>query len=194
MWDILTGLLGNIYQWDTSLFYFINLNLQNYYFNATMPIITNAGTNTFWLVICVILFVFGGEKAKKAAVLCVMALTLGYFLSEFLKYAVDRPRPDTVLSGVHLLSNINGGSFPSGHSITSFAACTMLGVKLGYLYIFLLLASLVAFSRIYLGVHYPSDVIVGALIGVLCSLLILKWEDPIWEQILKFKSKWIHKS
>ena len=103
-----------------------------------------------------------------------------------------RPRPDEVLGGVHLISDIKGYSFPSGHSITSFAACTVLGVKLGPLYLFLLLAFLVGFSRTYLGVHYPSDVIFGALIGILCALLILRWEDPIWTRILKFKRLPVH--
>lgn len=191
MWNTLTSTIN---QWDVSIFYFINLNLQNYYFNIFMPLITAAGTNTFWIAICVILYVFGDDKAKKAAFLGVMALILGYFISELIKYMVARPRPDTILEGVHLLSNVNGSSFPSGHTVTSFAAATALGLAWGHFYILILSACLVGFSRIYLGVHYPSDVMIGALIGIICGLLILKWQDTLWSRILKFKSKWIHKS
>lgn len=186
MWNSLTGILNS---WDISLFYFVNLNLHNQFLSIILPIITFAGTEIFWLAICAVIFIFGGEKGRKVAILCIVALALGYFISETLKYLVARPRPYAVLNGVNFYFYMEGYSFPSGHSIASFTACTFLGIKYGYLYLFLACALLVGFSRIYLGLHYPSDVIFGALIGVMCSLLVLKWEDPLWEKILKFKSK-----
>jgi undecaprenyl-diphosphatase len=186
MWD---GLIGTLNSWDVYLFYLVNLNIQNQFLNIIMPIITFAGTEIFWIIVCAVIFIFGGEKGRKVAVLCLIALTLGYFISETLKYLVARPRPFTVLNGVNFQVFMEGYSFPSGHSVASFTACTILGIKYGYLYLFLTLAFLVGFSRIYLGIHYPSDVIFGALIGVLCSLVILKWADPLWDKILKFKSK-----
>ncbi len=185
MWE---SIIGTVNSWDVSLFYFVNL-INNQFLNIIMPIITFAGTEIFWIVVCGVIFIFGGEKGRKVAILCLVALALGYFISEALKYLVARPRPYAILNGVNFYFSMEGYSFPSGHSVASFTACTFLGIKYGYLYLFLALAVLVGFSRIYLGLHYPSDVIFGALIGVMCSLLVLKWEDLLWDKILKFKSK-----
>ena len=84
----------------------INHGLQNTVFNVTMPVITNAGTDAFWLIICAGLFIFGGEKGRNVAILGIIALLFGYVLSEFIKYEVARPRPYTVLSNVHLLTTM----------------------------------------------------------------------------------------
>jgi undecaprenyl-diphosphatase len=174
---------------DVALFYMINHGLQNTVFNVTMPVITNAGTDAFWLMVCVGLFIFGGEKGRNVAILGIIALLFGYVLSEFIKYEVARPRPFTVLSNVHLLTTMADYSFPSGHSVAAFTGCTILGVKYGHLFLFLLLAGVIAFSRVYIGVHYPFDVIFGSLVGVFCALLVLHFE----ENILKAKNKIIHK-
>jgi undecaprenyl-diphosphatase len=185
---MLESLINTINNVDVSLFYAINLGLQNYFLDIIMPIISTFGLPLFWVGICAILFIFGGNKGKKVAVLCSIAIFISFFLSEFLKYALDRPRPYTVLGGVHLMSNIGGYSLPSGHTITAFAGCTILGKEYGHLYLFLILASLIGFSRIYLGVHYPFDVILGAILGLLCSILILRLETPICNQIIKLKN------
>lgn len=68
----------------------------------------------------------------------------------------------------------NTHSFPSGHSATSFACATVLAVYAPrWRVTFFLLATLIAFSRVYNGMHYPTDVLAGALLGVLTALLLL---------------------
>lgn len=186
---MLEGLISTLTQVDTTIFYMINLNLQNSFFNFLMPIITNAGTDAFWLFICVLLFLFGGEKGRNVALITVIALSIGYGVTEILKYEVARPRPFITLENVHLLVTMNEYSFPSGHSVASFTGCMIIGKKYGYLPFFLLFACIIAFSRVYVGVHYPFDVLAGAVIGVLCSLLILHFE----EDILKLKNRFVHK-
>ncbi|KAF5079756.1 putative undecaprenyl-diphosphatase YbjG [anaerobic digester metagenome] len=186
---MLESFIVSINHVDVALFYMINHGLQNAVFNVTMPILTNAGTDAFWLLVCVGIFIFGGEKGRDVAILGIIALLFGYVLTEFIKYEVARPRPFTALNNVHLLTTMTDHSFPSGHSVAAFTGCTLLGVKYGHLYIFLILAGVIAFSRVYIGVHYPLDVIFGSLVGVLCALIVLHFE----ENILKVKNKIFHK-
>ncbi len=182
----LIGAASNV---DLIIFYIINLNLQNSYFNFLMPLITNAGLYIFWLGVCGIIAIFGGEKGRNVALLLLIAIVMGYIFSEALKYIFMRPRPYQVLTGVHQLAALNSPSFPSGHATQVFIACVILGRKYGYILLFLLLAIVVSFSRVYLGVHYPSDVIAGALLGIGISIIVLHFEDDI----LKLKNRLVHR-
>ena len=101
---MLDSLIGAANHADVLLFYFINLNLQNPYFNFLMPIITNLGLYIFWFGICAVLAVFGGEKGRDVALILFITLLIGHIFSEALKYLFLRPRPFEVLSGVHQLS------------------------------------------------------------------------------------------
>lgn len=189
-------LLGSAYNLDVYIFYIINQTLQNPFFNFLMPIITNFGHYLVWIVICVFLAIFGGEKGRNVALILFIAVILGYLISEFLKYIVMRPRPYMVLQGVHQIGTINhqmvtinNSSFPSGHATEIFIGCVILGKKYGYMIFLVLLAIIISFSRIYIGVHYPSDVIAGALLGVGISLTVLHYED----NILKLKNWFVQR-
>jgi len=193
---MLEGLIGTINNFDFSLFYFINVNMNNYILTLIMPLISEIGVMQYWIIFCVLFYFIGGEKAKSAAILCLIVVIISFYGTEILKIIFQRPRPYMVHQGVNLLSiigpsvfNITSYSFPSGHSAVIFAACTVFGKIYGRLYIFIPLAFLVGFSRIYLGVHYPLDVIFGALLGISISLLILRYEN----QIISGLDKIVHK-
>jgi len=196
MLDWLINALNHI---DFSLFYLINIQLNNYYLTLIFPLISEIGVKEYWILGCGLIYFIGGEKAKKAAILCFLAVMLSFFANEVLKIIFERPRPYVVHYGVNLLGGIGSTvfsltnySFPSGHSAVIFAVCTIFGKKYGHISLFMALACLVGFSRIYLGVHYPLDVIFGALFGISVSLLILRYENEIFngfeELINKIKS------
>lgn len=171
---------------DVQIFYLINVYIQNILFDTIMPLLSEIGYFGFWILISIVIFIIGGEKGRNVAVLSITALIAGFFITEILKLIVARPRPYEILQGVHVLDPTNGYSWPSGHSVASFIAATIIGKEYGLIY-FLIFAGLVAFSRVYNGAHYPSDVISGALIGILIALLVLRHEDKIISGYLGLK-------
>ena len=107
-------------------------------------------------------------------VLTVVAVGLADLAATGLKALVDRPRPPLRYAEPKTLVPVpHDASFPSGHAATSFAAATMLSFAFPRVAPFLyLLAAGVAFSRVYVGVHYPLDVIGGAALGALIAIAL----------------------
>lgn len=94
------------------------------------------------------------------------AINLG--MTQLLKYSIDRDRPFATYPDIIPKSSEGSPSFPSGHTSSSFAAATSLSLMYPKWYVIgpsLLWAGSVGYSRMYLGVHYPSDVVAGALLG-----------------------------
>lgn len=182
-------LLSGIMNLNIELFYFINLGMDSSVLDVIIPFITNFGSLIAWCIVCALLFVLGGENGRKVALLGLAALFISNVAVVFLKYLVVEPRPFLTLPNVELLVSENEiYSFPSGHTASSFAAATLLGLKyrLNYkgksflvVYPLLAFAAVIGFSRIYIGVHYPLDVLFGAAVGILSALLVLKIGDNI---------------
>lgn len=184
MYDfILSGILSQ----NTVIFYMINHGMDNNTLDFLMPLITNFGSIIAWAVICGLLFIFGGQKGRKVAVLGLAALFVSNVVVYLLKFMIAEPRPFLALPNVDLLVSENETySFPSGHTASSFAAAMVIGLKyrLNFrgksyrlIYPLLTFAGVIGFSRIYVGVHYPLDVVFGAIVGILSALLVLKTED-----------------
>ena len=103
-----------------------------------------------------------------------IAVALADWTATALKALVDRPRPfERYAEPQTLVPHSHDASFPSGHASTSFAAATMLSLAFPPLApALLLLAAAVAFSRVYVGVHYPLDVLGGAALGALVAIAL----------------------
>ena len=186
MYDfIISGILNQ----NTILFYMINHGMDNNLFDFLMPLLTNFGSFIVWAAICGLLFIFGGEKGRKVAILGLAALFVSNVVVYLLKFIIAEPRPFLTLPNVDLLvSESEFYSFPSGHTASSFAAAVVIGLKykLNFrgknyrlIYPLLTFAGVIGFSRIYIGVHYPLDVFFGAIVGILSALIVLKFEDNV---------------
>lgn len=148
-------------------------------FNQIVKCITFLGNaGIFWIVLAVILFC--NKKTRIASLMMMVSLLVGYIFNDFvLKNIFARPRPFVEYEEfASYLNNINldlpsGYSFPSGHAYSSFNCAVILMLfnkKLGILTIPTALA--IALSRILLCVHYPTDVLAGAILGILTAVLV----------------------
>jgi undecaprenyl-diphosphatase len=165
---------------DRGLFYFCNQSLHNWLFDAIFPFLTDLNRKPIALLIVGILWILlllkGGRHGRIAALLLVPTIALSDQLnSSVLKFLIERARPCHELANVHLLVGCGSGySFPSSHAVNNFAGALVLSYFLPkWTWAFFSFAALIAFSRVYVGVHYPSDVIGGAIIGLLIGVAVI---------------------
>ncbi len=162
---------------DTVIYKNVILNLRSEPLTAIMKGITNLASAYALIAITIASFVF--IRNKKIGKCITVNLVLSTLLNQILKYVVQRPRPEG-----YMIINENGYSFPSGHSMISMAFYGLIiyliwkkikNVKIKYLLCGLLsiLIPLIGFSRIYLGVHYASDVIGGFAISIAYLVLYI---------------------
>ena len=167
-----------ITQLDVQILTWVQENLRGDVWTAIWRFITLFGDKgLFWIVLGLALLI--PRKTRKVAAVALAALVLDFICTNLvLKNWIARVRPYDAFPQIIALVKESSFSFPSGHSAASLA-CSVVYLKLlprkAGVPLFVL-AILVALSRIYLCVHYPSDVVAGALIGAVCALIAC-WAD-----------------
>ena len=158
---------------DIFIFHLINGRGQNSFFDWFMPFMTNLNNFIYFLLALALWILWRERKGGVAFVVFVgILLTItDLFSSYWLKDWVGRVRPCHVLENVHLLTDCNTSySFPSSHAVNIFATVFFLSQPLKRLSpLFYGIAGVVGYSRVYIGIHYPLDVIGGAAIGLLIA-------------------------
>lgn len=172
-------------RFDSGILEFIQTYLRCDLLDIVMPMITRLGDGGILWIFCS-LFLLAFPKTRKAGAAVAVSLVLEVICCNvILKPFVARIRPCDVDLAVKLLIPHPGGySFPSGHTGASFAAASALIFGKSRLGIpALVLAGLIGFSRLYLYVHYPTDVLAGALIGLMLGGLGNMLVESIGEKI-----------
>lgn len=153
---------------DTSLFRFVNKDLKCKSLDPTMKWASFLADPETVLCIPLTLYITGGNQQQQTALVMASALMRSMLTTGLIKNIVARPRPGLCLSNVNFNGKIlcDTKSFPSGHTVASFTIATILADEYPEHSIPLyLLATTIGISRIYNGMHFPSDVIIGAIIG-----------------------------
>jgi membrane-associated phospholipid phosphatase len=178
-------MIGWLQSVDVRLFRLVNGSWSNGFFDWLMPWVSDPPWLTCILIaLALVLLLKGGARGRLCVLMLALALCLGdWIVCDALKHAVGRLRPFVALPDVKLRVG-TGGSFsmPSSHAANWFSATLILLIYYRRtVWCMLPLAALVGLSRIYNGVHYPSDVLAGALLGMGYSAAIVLGTDAIWQ-------------
>jgi len=124
-----------------------------------------------WIALAAVLAWWSAKPIAASVAFVAASVWCADLVAAGIKLTADRPRPAETVVGADPLVHTFGSSFPSGHAATSVAGGVSLAaiVPRGRVW-FLLLAAAIAYSRIYVGVHYPVDVLAGALVGAAVGL------------------------
>lgn len=170
-------------EYELPILWWIREHLTCPFLDMVMPPISSlARHGEFWILLALILLCF--KKTRKAGVAMGIAMACGFLVGNLgLKNLVGRMRPYDMVEVDLLVNTLSDFSFPSGHTLVSFNAAIALhhyhrkwGIAA------LVLAALIACSRLYLFVHYPTDVVTGVLLAVGLALASCRFTDWLWSR------------
>ena len=162
---------------DINILKEINLN-RNTQFDVFFQIITKSVSYITWFAPLILLIIAFAKKKiilRKKALFILSSVILSSIITVILKYTIDRPRPFDSYDFIEKITSGGSPAFPSGHTSEAFVIAFALSLAFRKWYIIipsLFWAIAVGYSRMSLGVHYPSDVLMGASIGIASSFLV----------------------
>lgn len=169
-------MLDLIFKIDFRVVQFINQRLRNPFFDYLNIAMTYLGSDVFALGVLLALVFLPKDVFRPFAIQAAVTLTVSTIVVQVLKRVIRRKRPFVLSKNLRSIRiGVDPYSFPSGHTCAAFALAMSISLLTGsptIRLLFLLLAFGVGFSRVYLAVHYPSDVIAGALIGSFFALIV----------------------
>ena len=162
---------------DTALFLFFNVTLANPVTNFLMPVITSDNLLRVGYGSAMILILWKGDARLRWLVLfSILTLTAtDQLASQFFKPLIERARPCQIMENINLLVNCGAGfAMPSSHAANAFGQAAIFGLLfkkfIAPLFIF---ASVIAISRVCVGVHFVGDILAGDLLGLFAGLLMM---------------------
>ena len=158
---------------DTGIFFLINKSLFCPVLYYLMLFITELGSGEVIAAVSALLIFSRKRENKVGGIILFAGLTIVYYIVHILKDWVARPRPFMSLSGINFLLTETSYSFPSGHTTIAFMAAAVLSSVFRRKATFFILASVVGLSRVYLAMHFPSDVMGGAAIGASIGYMLV---------------------
>lgn len=171
---------------DVQIFRAINLGWRNPAFDILFEILSYSGLGAAAALVAILLL-FKKEARPFGAAIAISAIMGGTVIAQTMKSRIPRDRPSN-LTFAHVQEAIYHSSFPSGHTATAFAIATAIAIlfmrrkKPGFAVLSFLWALGVGLSRIYRGVHWPTDVFGGALAGIVGGCLTILIMDAIAKQ------------
>lgn len=159
---------------DITTFFILNRSFKNRLTDYLMPIITYFGGAVWSIALSLVFLLNKNSLWHQTGVHLTTSLIISHLAVQLGKRLLPRRRPYQALQNVFTSQKLYmDASFPSGHSTASFCTATVFSSILpGLSILFFMFASLIAVSRVYLGMHYPSDIAVGALLGVVTALFM----------------------
>ena len=179
-----------IIRFDSVILLWIQEHIRSAFATPAVTLITHLGDHgQFWIALALLLLCF--RRTRRIGLACCVSMLLGLLLTDgILKHLVARTRPYELITGLErIIEKQHDYSFPSGHTTNSLACALVIfrmaprkfGVPA------LALAILIALSRLYVGVHYPTDILGGAIVGITCACVAI----PLSKWLLKrFPAAW----
>ncbi len=164
-------LYNNVHSWDSILCLKIARLNGRKTLDAIMYSLSRLGDGYFYGVIGLLLFIIDFDLALKTVPAGLIAFVLEVAIYKVVKTTTKRDRPYCAVPGISsLMPPPDKFSFPSGHTAAAFVMATLFGTVMPILFIpLVIIAALIGFSRIYNGLHFPSDVLAGMALGISCA-------------------------
>ena len=167
------SIVNSLTRWDTAFMTTIFGLEGKRFLSAVMPWISNSGNGYYYPLLPIVLYLFDPQLAKVFLLSALVAFGIELPVYKLLKNAIKRDRPCVRVAAVHSrVSPSDQFSFPSGHTAAAIVVATLLAhlipaimpIAFGW-------AFAVGFSRVFLGVHYPSDILAGTFLGMICAFI-----------------------